>query len=251
MALFKNAEESHQHSLEILSQLYMYDDFMDSIRVVADMGCGAGLDTLWWATLVSRDDPPIPHEYNCFAIDLDLRQFEPDIRRLPNVRMVQENFEDFYLPSKIDLMYCHDAFQYAINPLGTLRLWNERLNVNGMLVLSVPLLTSTHYNRVNSLGRDFQYYNYTPVTLLYMLAVNGFDCNDMFLRKKENDPWLNIAVYKTDVAPMDPSTTGWHQLAEQGLVAQTIVDSLDKNGYVKQDELLFRWLDKEFYRIRI
>ena len=59
MALFKNAYASHDHSLEILNMLYGYDSFLDNLKVIADMGCGAGLDTEWWATLETRDDPQI------------------------------------------------------------------------------------------------------------------------------------------------------------------------------------------------
>ena len=48
MALFKNPEESHAHSLGILNLLPEYDTFLDSLTVIADMGCGAGLDARWW-----------------------------------------------------------------------------------------------------------------------------------------------------------------------------------------------------------
>ena len=45
--MFRNAEESHQHSLETLNQLYEYDDFMMSIGTLADIGCGDGKDLEW------------------------------------------------------------------------------------------------------------------------------------------------------------------------------------------------------------
>ena len=60
-----------RHSLKVLNQLYEYDSFMDSLKNVADMGCGTGEDINWWATLTTRDDPPEPHNYNCFAVDID------------------------------------------------------------------------------------------------------------------------------------------------------------------------------------
>ena len=41
MAHFKNALESHEHSRDVLDMLYQYDTFMDSLKVIADMGCGA------------------------------------------------------------------------------------------------------------------------------------------------------------------------------------------------------------------
>jgi hypothetical protein len=57
MGPFKNSLESHAHSRTILDLLYEYDDFMDSITVVADMGCGDGQDMIWWNTLYNREDP--------------------------------------------------------------------------------------------------------------------------------------------------------------------------------------------------
>ena len=51
--MFRNEEESHQHSLQTLNQLYEYDDFMMSIKTVADLGCGTGKDLIWWATNTS------------------------------------------------------------------------------------------------------------------------------------------------------------------------------------------------------
>jgi len=80
-----------------------------------------------------------------------------------------------------------------------------------------------------------------------MLAVNGFDCNDAYFLKEENDPWLHVAVYKSDVAPMDPKTTTWYQLAEKNLLNDSVVACLNKYGYVRQEELVTSWLDKDFY----
>ena len=58
---FTNAQASHAHSLEILDALYQYDDFMASIKTLADLGCGKeGLDLEWWATRTTRDQSPVP-----------------------------------------------------------------------------------------------------------------------------------------------------------------------------------------------
>ena len=43
MAQFKNAHDSHAHSLKILNTLREYDTFLESLTVVADMGCGTGV----------------------------------------------------------------------------------------------------------------------------------------------------------------------------------------------------------------
>jgi DNA-binding transcriptional regulator WhiA len=51
----------------VLDIISAYDDFMDSITVIADMGCGSGLDIEWFATLCDRDDPPRPYNYVCYV----------------------------------------------------------------------------------------------------------------------------------------------------------------------------------------
>jgi hypothetical protein len=82
-----------------------------------------------------------------------------------------------------------------------------------------------------------------------MLAVNGFDCRDAYLFKKFQDPWINMAVYKTDIAPMDPLTTTWYDLIDKNLLHPTIVDSVNANGFLRQEEICMPWLNKELYFI--
>ena len=92
MGQFKHQLESHQHSRETLDVLYGYDSFLDSLEVVADMGCGSGLDINWWATLETRDDPPEPRNYVCYAVDKKI-QIDPAIQALPNLVVLEKNFE--------------------------------------------------------------------------------------------------------------------------------------------------------------
>ena len=85
---------------------------------------------------------------------------------------------------------------------------------------------------------------------MYMLAVNGFDCRDAYFYKNANDPWLYAAVYKSHVAPQNPATTSWYDLADLGLLNDSAINSLNRNGFVKQEDLVTVWLDKDFYRMR-
>jgi len=251
MGLFKNAEESFQHSQPIRDLLYQYDSFLDSLEVIADYGCGAGLDIEWWTTLVTRDDPPEPRNYTCYAVDTNIKQIEPRIKNYKNLFVFEADIEiDQPVPREIDLLWCRDTFQYLTNPLNTLRMWNENMSVNGMLILSIP--QSIHYenNRLNNISRNGWYYNYNVVNLMYMLAVNGFDCRDAYFNKDENDMWLYAAVYKSDISPMNPKTTSWHDLVDANLLNESIRMCIDRYGYVKQEEILTTWLDKNFYRIK-
>lgn len=247
MAQFKHALTSHEHSLETLNILYGYDSFLDSLEVIADMGCGNGLDTKWWATLETRDDPPEPRNYIVYAVD-NKNKLDHETKQLSNVVVIDKDFEERILPRQIDLMWSHDSFQYVRNPLGTLRNWNSQMNIDGMLIIIFKQNMTYEYNRLVARGYDYNFYNHNLVNLIYMLAVNGFDCNDAYALKKDNDPWLHLAVYKSDIAPMEPSQTSWHDLAEKNLLNPSIVNSFTKHGFVRQEDIVFPWLDKGFYR---
>lgn len=249
MGLFKNSQESHLHSLKTLDILYGYDSFLDSLEFVADFGCGHGSDSKWWATLETRDDPPEPRNYKVYAIDKNINRIDPDITKLPNVHTFDYDIDDpyFQLPRKVDFAWCHDTFQYITNPIGTLKTWNNAINENGMLFLIFPQSQHYAYNRLQSNSYSNVYYNHNIVSLMYMLALNGFDCNDAYFYKEENSPWLHAAVYKTGIAPMDPKTTTWYDLAELDLLNQSVVDCINKYGFVKQEEIVVKWIDKDFH----
>ena len=239
---------TQRHSQHILNALHEYDSFLDSLQRVCDMGCGSGEDIAWWATLTTRDDPPIPHNYKCYAVDRDPVKLA-QIPDLPNIVKIERDFSESCLPTQVDLIWSHDSLQYSVNPLQTLRVWNEQMNVNGMLVLTVPMHTGVENNNFYSRTHSGCYYHFTPTGLIYMLAVNGFDCNDAYLYKKFNDTWLHMAVYKSAVAPMDPATTSWAKLIDTGLLNPTVVNSILKWGHVRQEEILYPWLDRENYYI--
>lgn len=237
-----------RHSEMILNCLREYDSFLDSLRTIADFGCGTGEDILWWANLESRDEPPEPYNYTCWAVDNDPVKLAriPD---LPKLFKINADFTKKCLPREADLIFAHDVLQFSPNPLDTLRVWNEQMNVNGMLVLAVPMHTGVEYNKFYSRSYSGCYHNFTPASLIYMLAVNGFDTRDAYLLKKFNDPWINIAVYKSDIAPKDPATTSWFDLIPTNLLHPSVINSLTKFGHVRQEELLYPWLDKENYYV--
>ena len=250
--MFKNAEVSHQHTQFIRDLLYQYDSFLDSLEVIADFGCGAGLDMRWWSTLETRDDPPEPRNYLCYAVDRNTKQIKQDVANLPNVRVIEADLEDpdRFISRQIDLVWCHDVFQYITNPVYTLRQWNQMMSVNGMLVMSVPQAVHYEHNRLNNNSHNGWYFNHNIVNLMYMLAVNGFDCRDAYFYKDPNDMWLHVAVYKSNIAPMDPQTATWHDLVDANLVNDSVKACIECYGYVKQEAILTTWLDKDYYRIQ-
>lgn len=250
MTYFANTSLSHEHSLDILSLLYGYDSFLDGLVTIADMGCGAGLDAQWWATLETRDDPPEPRNYKVYAVDRSLKHVDQDLRRISNISWIEEDFEtEGILPQLVDLMWCHDSFQFAINPLQTLAKWNRQMNVNGMLVMAIPQSIDYHYNRLSFRSYSYSYYNYTISNLVYMLAVNGFDCLDAYFYKNAQTNWIYLAVYK-NIGPLNPAETSWFDLADKNLLHPSVINSLNKYGHVRQEDLIYPWLDKDFYRAK-
>lgn len=252
MGLFKNSQESFTHTQFIRDLLYEYDTFLDSLQVVADFGCDDGSNVEWWANLQTRDDPPEPRNYLCYAVTPNTKKIRSEVSLLPNVKVIEANLEqpDRFIPRQIDLVWCHDNFQFVTNPLITLRQWNEMMSVNGMLILTVPQAVHYQYNRLNNISHDGWYYNHNVINLMYMLAVNGFDCKDAYFYKKENDMWLYTATYKSDIPPMNPQTTTWHDLIELNLVNESVANCINTYGYVRQEEIVTTWLDKDYHRIK-
>jgi len=248
MAQLKNAYASHEHSLEILNIIYGYDTFMESLKVIADMGCGAGLDTQWWATLTTRDTPPEPYNYKVYAVDRDLAQLDPDITKYyTNVIPIEADFESRIIPVGVDLIWAHDSFQYAHNPLQCLSAWKDTLNTNGMLLMAIPQAVYMHNNRPVTVAETQQFHSYNLLNLIYMLAVSGFDCRDAYFYRKQNTPWLYAAVYATEHKP-DPNLS-WYHLADMGLLNDSLVNSINRHGYAKLEDLSVMWFDKNFYPI--
>jgi SAM-dependent methyltransferase len=242
-------QSTKRHSLSVLELIQQYDTFLEGIKHVADMGCGAGEDIQWWATLTNNNPIPEPYNFNCFAVDKDASKLaQIPIRK--NLHKVNEAFDKQYLfPVQIELMLAHDSLQYSTNPLHTLKMWNEYMKTNGMLILSVPQHTGIAYDQQYSRGYNGCYIHYNPIMLIYMLAVNGFDCRDAYLLKKFQEPWIDMVVYKSDVLPMNPDTTTWFDLIDKELLHPSMVNSLNANGYLKQEEIVMPWLDKELYFI--
>lgn len=242
--MFSSADLSHQHSLKTLEALYEYDDFMQSIGTLVDLGCGTGLDLEWWATRTTRDEVPVPLNIKCTGVDLD-----PELLmayKYPNIQYYSGDFEQPITMQKrtFDLAWCHDSFQYVINPFETLKNWWNIISENGMMIIVVPQSTNLDYNVQAFDQADFCYHNWTLVSLIHTLAVSGFDCASGFFLKEPDDPWIHAAVYRSAHEPMDPRTTKWYHLAEKGLIPESAVSSVENYGYVRQRDLVLPWLDK-------
>ena len=243
---FSSAQQSHLHSQYVLNQLYEYDDFMASINTLVDLGCGKGLDLEWWATRTTRDDNPEPLNIKCIGMD----QFDefPMVDTYANVSYYKSDFET---PMRLchdsleyDVLWSHDSFQYCVNPLATLANWWQVASEGAMLYIGVPQTTNLFRGKQDFTQAPGCYYHHTMVSLIHMLAVSGCDCRAGFFQKDIQDPWIHAMVYKSKIAPQDPKTTTWYQLAEQGLIPESAERSVQSNGFLRQQDLVVAWLDK-------
>ena len=120
---FRPIQSQQRHGLKLLDQFYQFDDFMASISTMVDLGCGTGEDLLWWASATTRDDAPQPLDIQCTGVDL----FDslPVIAKYPNASYQCRDFEtEISAPENgFDVLWCHDAFHLALDPIKTLSKW--------------------------------------------------------------------------------------------------------------------------------
>ena len=240
---FEKTEDSHNHSLETLNQLYEYDDFMLSISTVVDLGCGLGDDLKWWATRTTRDEAPLPLNIQCTGIDLT--ETLSLTKQYSNVTYQQTDFENHIVAPKngFDILWCHDAFQYARTPIQTLSNWWNIASPGGMLALTVPVTQQIHRRQLAYELPSGCYYHYSMVSLMYMLATTGWDCGSGFFKQTPTDPWIHAVVYKSKHPPLDPRNATWHQLAELGLLSKFAEKSIAAHNCLRQQDLVITWLD--------
>ena len=242
--MFSVSEQNSRPSLDIHNALQEYDEFMESIDTLVDIGCGSGADTEWWATRTTREDVPKPLDINCTGVDQIDQTFAP--RKHKNVSYQQTDFEkniNTLGDKKFDVVWCHDAFQYCIDPIGTLTNWRKITNDGGMLVIAVPTTITVHHRQLAYTQSSGCYYHHTMVSLIHMLALTGWDCAAGFFLQKPNDPWIRAVVYKSEQEPLDPKTASWHQLRELNLLPNSAAESVHTHNYLRQQDLVLPWLD--------
>ena len=241
--------ESHQHSLTILRELAEYTEFMESISTVLDVGSDVGYDLNWWATKTT-DIEDIPLNIKCTGIDIKQR-FDNKFKR-HNIETVEDNFEDSKLKkNQFDVIYAHNVLQYAVNPLQTLSHWWDLARDNAMLVIAVPESTMIERNAIVADQFSHDYHHWTTVSLIHHLAVNGWDCKEGMFKKERNSPWIYAVVYKQPkFKKLDYRTTTWFDLAEKELLPQSAVESINANGFLRQQDLQLMWLTKRVFDFR-
>jgi hypothetical protein len=142
------------------------------------------------------------------------------------------------------VLWCHNAFQYAIDPIGTLSRWWHIASDGAMLAIVVPQTTNYQARQQVFSQPNGVYYHHTVVSLIHMLAVAGWDCKSGFFKKESNDPWLHAVVYKSSHEPMNPKTTTWYELVDKRLLPESADACINRHGELRQQELMVPWLNK-------
>jgi hypothetical protein len=243
---FKTTVEANHRSMEVFNCLREYDDFLESLQSVVDLGCGQGQDLEWWATAATREESPRPLNIPCVGIDMI--DTPAVARKYANITYQRVDFESDFQPQKtnFDLLWCNDAFQYCVNPIGTLSKWWHMASAGAMIILIVPQTTNFQQKRQVFYQPSGCYYHHSLISLIHMLAVTGWDCKSGFFLQKPNDPCNYAVAYKSQHQPMDPKQVDWYQLQELKLLPDSVDKSVQAHGYPVQTDLILPWLNKSF-----
>jgi len=244
LSSFTSPQQRFDHCYKnVLSYLYEYDAFMESVARVAGLGCDReSFDMQWWADATTRDEVEIPLNIKCTVIS--------DIEKLNlKHKNISLQKEPFWTPSKVkkpfDILWAYDILQYVTNPYKVLANWWRIATTDSMLIIAVPQTTNLEFNRQEFHTVSNHKYHYTLPMLIYMLSVNGWDCNGGFFKKTVDDPWLYSIVYRSDIEPMDPMKTNLYNIAEDtNLLPECVVNSINKYGSLRQRDLVLPWIDK-------
>ena len=240
---------SEDPGFEVLSTLANYDEFISQLEIIADMGSGSGLYSQMLATMELDDGTKVMP--TVMAVDNKV-QLDNKYRE-KNIRQIRQDFSETTIQeNKIDLIWCHDSFQFAHDPWKTLRHWHKIMSPNGMLLMSVPQSSYIDdLSRWQVIQQPKCYHSWNMVNLIQHLATCGFDCREGFLRQRRHDPLLWVAVYKSEHQPMDPADTSWYDLMDKKLLPVTAEKFIQATGYLRLDVLVVEWLDRNNYDLAV
>ena len=240
---FTSQEQAFQHSKEhILDLFYEYDDFMESIGRVIDLGCNTeALDMLWFANATTRDAQELPLNIKCIG-QSTIDKLIPKHKGISFQKGPPELLSS--TKKKFDVLYCHDTLHFITNPYQALCNWWHIANKDAMLVIAVKQTTNVEFNMLEyNMPMNYKHH-YTIPILMYQLVVNGWDCNGGFFKKALGDPWIFAVVYRSDIEPMDPETTNLYNLIQEtNLLPESAAKSIEKYGMLRQKDLVLPWLD--------
>jgi len=233
-------EESHQHSLITLNHIAKLDDYLIGIKNICDMGAGRGLDSVWWATLESPEGRK--YNFNVTSVELTPVGYTPIVG---NMKWRIEDYNIVELPPQ-DIIWCHDAFQYSLNPVATLWRWHNLLRVDGLLLIEIPykLSIDDHVDRlkVNATYDSGVYHVHTLGSLILQLASAGFDCRRAHFQMDREHGWIRAAVYRTESEPKQYNS--WYDLKDADLLPECLDAPIHGFNRFQETDLVVEWIDR-------
>lgn len=228
-------------SVETFSLLSQRTDFMDSLSVIADMGCGKGADSALWADNVDENGKP----RNLFVFALDKKIQIDNHNRRSNIKIVKEDYSNTTIAKeKVDVLWCYNSFQYATDPVKTLRHWWDIMNEDGLLYIAIPqsnyIDDLSRWQMINSSGC---FWPHNIVSLIYLLAACGFDCNGGHFKQRRHEQMLHFCAYRSSNKPMNLADASLYTLNEMHMLPKSISKCIEKYGSIRHEFLILPWLD--------
>ena len=238
--LQSNNSSSNIHSTQMLWQLSIFHEFMESVDTVLDVGCGDGHDALWWATATDLDeDNPQPLNINVTGLDITNSINLDEVPK--NLTFKYDDWNTVNFKDQFDVVWTHNTLQQTNDPLKFLHKMNEFCATGGMLALSFPATSNMFYG-----DPDYRIYQEAPhsitmIHLIYMLVLSGFNCNDGYFMKQPGTNTISAVVYKdTD----EVFTHGERPLADYtSLLPNSCKQQLTKYNYLTNKSLLLTWIN--------
>ena len=96
-----------------------------------------------------------------------------------NVNKVKADWDTITFDKKFDVVWAHSVLQEANNPLKFLHKMNEFTSDGGVMCLSFPTTINTFYGEPDHRIYETAKHQITIPSLIYMLALSGFNSRDV------------------------------------------------------------------------
>ena len=237
-------EQSLSQCDSLFSDIRQYDTFLESIKTLAVFGCGKESKELdWWCSLTTRDETPVPLNIRCTGVGLVDSCITAN--QHSNARYLKHDIEiPFEKHHVYDVVWCHNVLQYLVNPFQTLCNWRTVVEKQGALIISVP-------QNIQVFGKKKLYdqtshcmYNWTVVQLIHMLTMAGWESRGGYFKINPVTGWITALVYNSNEPVRDPKITSLYNLCDTGLLPVSAEQSIIKNGYLREQDLILEWIDR-------